>query len=146
MSESCGRRPGGTDADRSAPAVDGDRRGATVLHVDDDPGVADTAASFVERGVDGATVVTTTSATDGLARVAAGNVDCIVTDLRMPGMDGAQFLRALAPAGVPVVLFTSCGWAEVRAAGCAGHATAHVRKAGGREGFQALARRVRALL
>jgi CheY-like chemotaxis protein len=146
MSGTPGHRVGDTNAPRAASPADRDRRETTVLHVDDDQRMTDTAATFVERELDGVTVVTATSATDGLARAAAGDFDCVVSDLRMPGMDGDEFLRALAPAGVPVVLFTTCDRAAVAAAGCAGYVTAVVRKSGGNGGFRALAGQVRALL
>jgi len=79
---------------------------ATILVVDDEPDIVE----FVELGlsVAGFDVVT---AGDGLAaieRVREHKVDAIVSDLKMPGMDGVEVievLRRLAPRA-PIILAT----------------------------------------
>ena len=48
---------------------------------------------------------------EGLHRAAAGDVDVLVVDLRMPGMDGLETLRAVRAAapGVRVIVLTGHG-------------------------------------
>jgi CheY-like chemotaxis protein len=59
----------------------------TVLVVDDEPEIA---ALLAERlGADGLTVETASSGRRALAALEAGKVDAVVSDLRMPDMDGA---------------------------------------------------------
>ncbi|HEU5050546.1 MAG TPA: sigma-54 dependent transcriptional regulator [Gemmatimonadales bacterium] len=48
---------------------------------------------------------------EGLARIAQGDVDCVILDLEMPGIDGFEVLRRLARRGVetPVIVYTGTG-------------------------------------
>lgn len=144
---------GGVDATAAglgarSPTVVADERAVTVLHVDDDPDVGDIVAYFLEDAVGDATVVTETDPAAALDRVARGDVDCVVTDLEMSGMDGLDLARALDAThpDVPVVLFTSRDWPTVAGEPGAEHVSGHVHKAGGHRQFETLARRVRALL
>lgn len=151
-----GDRDGGagvvTEARGGAGSVtageDSEERGVTVLHVDDDPGVGELVAHFLQESVPDVSVVTETESARALDRAARGDVDCVVTDLDMPGMDGLDLARALDATHpeVPVVLFTSRDWEAVAGAPGTAAVTAHVRKEGGHRQFQALAGRVQALL
>jgi two-component system NtrC family sensor kinase len=61
--------------------------GGRVLVVDDEPEIA---ALLKERlGADGLTVATASSGRRALAALEAGGDDAVVSDLRMPDMDGA---------------------------------------------------------
>lgn len=64
-----------------------------VLYVDDEPGFADTAASFLEREDDRLRVRTATDPEDGLAALAEREVDCVVSDDDMPGTNGIELLE-----------------------------------------------------
>ena len=81
--------------------------GATVLVIDDE-----TATHAVFRrllGRHGGNVLATDDPAEGLRIVAAEPVDLVVTDLRMPAMDGLEVLarvRAIRPA-LPVVVVTA---------------------------------------
>ncbi|MGC3997687.1 MAG: sigma-54 dependent transcriptional regulator [Anaeromyxobacter sp.] len=90
-------------------ALERERLAARVLVVDDDPGVRYTLREIlaseglqVEEAVDGA---------EGLARYDAAPVPLVITDLRMPHMDGLELLRQLAQrAPAPrVVMITAHG-------------------------------------
>lgn len=61
-----------------------------VLVVDDDRIVLTMYADYLSKA--GFAVETAESAEDGLARVIAGGIDCVVTDIMMARMDGWQFL------------------------------------------------------
>lgn len=122
--------------------------GVTVLHVDDDPGIGDLASHFLEETVEGVTVVTETDPAVALDRVAHLDVDCVVSDLEMPGLDGLELARAVDAThpDVPVVLFTGRDWQTVADEPGAEIVTDHVHKKGGSQQFERLARRVRTLL
>lgn len=83
--------------------------GATVLVVDDDPGVRQLAGKVLRRG--GLTVI---EAEDGeraleAAKSVAGGVALLLTDVVMPGMNGAVLaatLRSEDPA-LPVIYMSS---------------------------------------
>jgi response regulator RpfG family c-di-GMP phosphodiesterase len=87
---------------------------ATLLLVDDEPQLLASLSSYLKSRY---TVLTATSGAQGLERLAAdGPVAVIVSDMRMPGMDGASFLaraRAVAPSAVRLLL---TGQADVNSA------------------------------
>lgn len=120
----------------------------TVLHVDDDPDVGPLVCHFLEDVVERVTVVTETDSAVALDRIARVDVDCVVSDLDMPGRDGLDLAMAIDAThpDVPVVLFTSRDWQTVAGETGSEHVSAYVRKEGGHRQFERLARRVRALL
>ncbi len=66
---------------------------AQVLVVDDDPGVRYTLREVLEAG--GAAALEAATGEEALRRFDAEPVPLVVTDLRMPGMDGLELLRRL---------------------------------------------------
>ena len=81
----------------------------TVLLIDDDASLRRVAEYNLRE--DGFIVVTAASGEEGLAAFQAQPVDLVLSDVRMPGIDGVQLLgriKALAPE-VPVVLLTAHG-------------------------------------
>lgn len=79
---------------------------ATILIVDDEPDATVTLAKFLEtRGYD---TDTAANGSEALERVRSSPYDMVFTDLRMPGMDGADFLlrvRQEQPQ-LPIVVMT----------------------------------------
>jgi signal transduction histidine kinase len=76
-----------------------------VLVVDDEPDITDVLAEVLER--DGHAVTTAAEGEAALAQIASGACDVVVTDLRMPGLDGAGLLRRIVeipPPGRPAVI------------------------------------------
>jgi CheY-like chemotaxis protein len=81
-----------------------------VLVIDDDPGLL----AAVSEGLDllgGFETLTATDGAAGLEAFFAARPDCVVVDVRMPGLDGYQFVRALrgdpATAETPVVILSA---------------------------------------
>jgi two-component system, NtrC family, response regulator HydG len=80
-----------------------------VLIVDDEPRMADSiAVALRRRGHDCAVAG---SGSEALARFLEQAADVVITDLRMPGMDGLELLGKLAELapGVPVIVLTAHG-------------------------------------
>jgi PAS domain S-box-containing protein len=115
-----------------------------VLHVDDDPDLAETAALFLEEEHDRFEVVTETSADDGLHRLAAADVDCVVSDYDMPGKDGLDFLEAVrsAHSDLPFVLFTGKGSEEIASEAISAGVTEYLQKGTGTDQYTVLANRI----
>lgn len=81
---------------------------ARILVVDDEGDILTALKSYLEGSLD-ADVVTAPSGVQALKELGVASVDLIVSDYRMPGMDGIEFLRKardLAPE-VPRVLLTA---------------------------------------
>ena len=77
----------------------------TLLLVDDEEHVLASLKRLLRR--DGYAIVTANGAAEGLQRLAEGEVDVILSDQRMPGMTGVEFLRrakALYPHTMRMVL------------------------------------------
>jgi two-component system sensor histidine kinase KdpD len=85
-----------------------------VLMVDDEPSILDVSKLFLER-TGAFEVDTVESAVDALEKLESAQYDAVVSDYKIPGMDGIEFLkevRALDP-GFPFILFTGKGREEV---------------------------------
>ena len=117
----------------------------SVLHVDDDPGFAETTAAFLEREDDSFTVETVTSASEGVERLSRDDFDCIVSDYDMPGQNGIEFLKSVrekAP-DLPFVLFTGKGSEGIASEAISAGVTDYLQKRGGTDQYAVLANRVR---
>ncbi len=94
--------------------------GYTVLVVDDS---ADLRALVAEslRKLGNFTVVTAEDGADGLQRYFEIRPDCVVIDVRMPGLDGYQLIRALrgdpASSATPLVILSAMIQEKDRLAG-----------------------------
>ena len=83
--------------------------GASVLVVDDDAAVSQVlAALLVQDGIEAACAA---SGGEALELLAARGFDLVITDLRMPGMDGLQLLEQASRKfpEVPVIMLTAHG-------------------------------------
>jgi two-component system alkaline phosphatase synthesis response regulator PhoP len=94
----------------------------SVLVVDDNPQVLDyISESLHELG--GFRVVAATNGEEGLARYHEAHPQCVVIDVKMPGMNGYQLVRALRgdpeSAATPLILLTALAQDKHRAAGMA---------------------------
>lgn len=72
----------------------------SVLHVDDDPGLGDMVATFLERENERLAVQTATNVDDGWKILRAHDIDCLVSEYDMPGQTGIEFLEDDGP-GIP---------------------------------------------
>jgi FixJ family two-component response regulator len=88
---------------------------STICIVDDDDDVRESISSFF-RSV-GLLVEGFGAAETFLASAALSRVDCLITDLHMPGMDGLGLHRELRRRGIdiPVIVMTAYATPEARA-------------------------------
>jgi len=117
-----------------------------VLHVDDDPDLAEVTASFLEREDSRIAVETASNATEGLDRLDDPDtgVDCIVSDHDMPGPNGIEFLEAVRERDpdLPFILYTGKGSESVASEAISAGVTDYLQKGGGTEQYEILANRV----
>lgn len=85
---------------------------ARILYVDDEPAVGSIIEDTLERA--GHTAVGARSVPEAMDVLARGGIDLIVSDYRMPGVTGLEFLGILAREGidVPVIMLTGFGSIE----------------------------------
>jgi two-component system, LuxR family, response regulator FixJ len=83
----------------------------TVFVIDDQQSVRHALAEML--GVFGFTVETYDSATGFLAAFDRPRPGCVVTDVRMPGMDGIELVRELSRRGVDIPVVLISGHADV---------------------------------
>jgi len=87
------------------------REQARVLIVDDDPALLQALPQALQLRMAGVTVETADSAAVALDRIAARDYDAIVTDIKMPGMDGLALLAEIRrrQPDTPILIITGHG-------------------------------------
>lgn len=86
-----------------------DKRQRRVLLVDDEPDILDSLKELLEAAIPGLDVLTVPSGREALEILQKENISILVTDYKMPGMNGMELLREAhdkAPK-VPRVLMTA---------------------------------------
>ena len=110
-----------------------------VLVVDEDEDVLELTQTFLGRASDTLAVETAASGEEALDRVAG--VDCVVSDYRMPGMDGMDLFEAIQERrpGVPFLLFSAAVEEETVAAAEEAGVTAFIQKGTGTDHYDEMA-------
>jgi DNA-binding NtrC family response regulator len=118
-----------------------------ILIVDDDPALLQALPEALQLRMNGVTVDVADSAAAALDRIATRNYDAIVTDIRMPGMDGLALLaeiRGRQP-HTPTLMITGHGEHDLAVRALRGGAYDFVQKPIDRDSFVAsLYRAIRA--
>ncbi|MDR0640987.1 MAG: sigma-54 dependent transcriptional regulator [Treponema sp.] len=83
-----------------------------LLVVDDEKNIREGLAASLK--MDGYEVVTALDGDEGLRRFGKGDIDLVITDLRMPGLSGEELLRRICAEspGIPVIVLTGHGTVE----------------------------------
>ena len=78
-----------------------------ILVIDDEPAVRSQLSRLYEQS--GYSVETVSSAEDGLQQLAQGRIDFVITDIKLPGMSGAELIAAMQEGypDVPVIAITA---------------------------------------
>jgi two-component system sensor histidine kinase/response regulator len=110
-----------------------------VLIVDDDPALLQALPETLRLRMGGVTVDTADSAAAALERIAAQEYDAIVTDIKMPGMDGLELLNEIRTRrpDTPTLIITGHGENELVVRALRGGATDFIQKPIDRDYFVA---------
>lgn len=115
-----------------------------VLFVDDEERVVTFAATVLERLREEFAVHTETSVRAAIDHLETETVDCIVSDYRMPEMDGLEFLKRVRAAysEKPFILSTGKGSEAVASEAISAGVTDYLRKSTGTDQYEVLANRI----
>jgi DNA-binding NtrC family response regulator len=103
---------------------------AHILIVDDDPALLEALPETLRLRMDGIDVETCDSAAGALARIESSDFDAIVTDIKMPGMDGLALLSSIKERrpGIPTLLITGHGERDLAVRALQGGAYDYISK------------------
>jgi PAS domain S-box-containing protein len=115
-----------------------------VLHIEDNEGIRDLTAAFLEKNHERISVEAATNPADGLEWLANHTVDCIVSDYEMPGKNGIELLKTVREMypDLPFILFTGKGSEEVASRAISAGVSDYLQKRSGTEQYELLAGRI----
>lgn len=117
-----------------------------LLLIDDDPQDLHAAEMFLKRRPEQFSIEMAAGAKAGLEMLENGAAaDCVVSDYRMPGMDGIELLRVVRDryTDLPFILYTGKGSEEVAKRAILDDVTDYVEKDVGTEQYDVLAERIK---
>jgi DNA-binding NarL/FixJ family response regulator len=116
----------------------------SILFVDDERQLLSILASKLKEEIDDLEVVTASHATEALEMLDQLDVDCVVSDYKMPGRNGLELLEAVRERspGLPFILFTSQGSEDIATEAINADVTDYLQKDLGEEQLVLLANRI----
>ncbi|APE96302.1 PAS domain S-box protein [Halodesulfurarchaeum formicicum] len=116
-----------------------------VLHVDDDPNFGSLLREALEATDDRFRIETAANGAAALDRLGDGQFDCVVSDYKLPGMDGLELLAAVRESepDLPFLLFTGEGSEVIASEAIRAGVTDYLKKRPGENRFSLLANRIR---
>ncbi|MFC7134308.1 MULTISPECIES: response regulator [Salinibaculum] len=130
----------------AATAAGGDDQGTIdVLLTDDEPGLAEMIAAFIERENADMTVTTAASALEAVSTLKEGSFDCIVSDYQMPAISGLDLLKAVRAedGSIPFIVFTAKGSEALASEAITTGVTDYVQKGTDPDEYDRLVARIR---
>lgn len=115
-----------------------------MLHVDDEADQRVYTRLFLERADPYLQIESTSSADKALRMLQNEDFDCVVSDYRMPGMDGIELARILRESSdIPFFILTAWGSEEVAEAAIAAGVNGYLRRRQDPSYYQVLAKQIR---
>lgn len=116
----------------------------SVLHVDDDPNQLQVSKIILERTDPNLHVQTTTDPQQALHTITHTHIDCIVTDYKMPDLNGIQLTTKIRKhTDTPIILYTGQGSEKLAEQAFAIGVDDYIRKEPEPAHYQVLAKRIR---
>jgi len=116
-----------------------------VLHVDDEEYQLDTVRHFLGQLDDSFNFTSVSSTQLAFKQLEENQFDCIVTDLKMPGMNGLEFAKAIrGKVSAPIIIYTGQGSEEVAEAAFSIGIDDYIRKEIDPSHYHLLAKRIKA--
>lgn len=114
---------------------DSGSRPIRILHVDDEPTDLEITRIFLQRKAKSDfEIVSVLSAKEALDKLGIEHFDIVISDYKMPGMDGIKFLETMRnnenSTDIPFILFTGKGGEGVAAAALSRGADRYITKSG----------------
>lgn len=115
-----------------------------VLYVDDHEETVEAVAEYLEHVDEDIVVHGELDPTDALERISAGDFDCLVSDYKMAGVDGIDFLKMVREKfdTIPFIFYTGRGSESVASEAIAHDATDYVKKSADGEDYELLRNRI----
>ncbi|MGQ3330113.1 PAS domain S-box protein [Halorubrum sp. FL23] len=115
-----------------------------VLHVDDDESILDLSAAFLEENHDLLSIHSKLDVNEALEYLETSEIDCIVSDYDMPGLNGIEFLERVRKThpDIPFILYTGKGSEEIASRAISKGVTDYLQKGMGSEQYELLANRI----
>ena len=116
-----------------------------VLCVDDEPDLAAVVAQFLNEAAEDTTAMTATDGEEALGILAKEDIDCVISDYHMPGMDGLELLETVRSTDpeLPFILFTGRGSEDVAGKAVRAGVTDYIPKTTVTDQFELLENRIR---
>jgi len=115
-----------------------------LLHVDDNESILDLAATFLKKTHDQLSIHSKRDPQEALDYLETNDVDCVVSDYDMPGLNGIGLLQEVRDTypDLPFILFTGKGSEEVASEAISKGVTDYLQKGTGTEQYELLANRI----
>jgi PAS domain S-box-containing protein len=101
-----------------------------ILHVDDDPKFLSVVADLLEAADSRITVTSAETPSEGIEQITTVAPDCVLTDYKLPGQTGIEFLQTVRESNpaLPVILLTGKGNEDVASKAITAGATDYLQK------------------
>jgi PAS domain S-box-containing protein len=120
------------------------RENIRVLLVDDDKGLLDLEAEFLEKHLKSPEIIKANSAVEATEIMEDDEIEAIVSDYQMPRMTGQEFLEKVREdyPKMPFILFTGMGSEEVAGEAISSGVTDYLQKSAGTSVYEVLSNKV----
>jgi PAS domain S-box-containing protein len=127
----------------TAPSGETPEKTMRLLHVDDDADLLKIVKNVLEFHVPSLTVESVTFAAKALKLLERHNYDCILSDYKMPGMNGIELARRVKQkSDIPFIIYTGQGSEKVAAVAFESGVDDYLRKERDSGHYQVLAKRI----